>query len=88
MPVRIRTKFADYEPATVIQQQVGLTPSALLRLVVLGKVRTKCDSSWEYPLYCVKDAQAAYASRPRQHRPDALTHTNRGGGRPRKAAKT
>lgn len=88
MPVRIRTKFADYEPAAVIHQQVGLGPTALLRFVVQGKIRTKIDPRWDYPLYSVKDAKAAFRDRPQQHQSDALTHTNRGGGRPRKAAKT
>jgi hypothetical protein len=88
MPVRIRTKLPEYLPATQIHRQLRIGPVALLRLVVNGAVKAKIDPRWTYPVYCVADCKAAYSSRPRQHQPDALTHTNRGGGRPRKAKVT
>lgn len=88
MPFRFRDPLTGYVPASVIHQQVGLGPTALLRFVVQGKIRTKIDPRWDYPLYSVKDAQAAFRDRPRKHLPIALTHTDRGGRRPRKAAKT
>jgi hypothetical protein len=87
MPI-VHTKLPDYVPATVIHKLIGLSPTALLRLVVLGTVKAKIDPHWDYPVFCISDIRAAGATRPRQHQPDALTHTDRGGGRPRKAAKT
>lgn len=88
MPVRINDPMPEYLPATAIYRRVGVSPTTLLRLVVNKRCKFKKDPRWDYPVFCVADCLAAHGSRPRKHKPDALTHTDRGGRRPRKAAKT